>query len=105
MNPIWIWAVAVVVYGLFSLWYNNWSGAVTPEEIETYLKRAAQAPDATPERMAVIAAFFGCAAVAGGVLGSLQFDTPSGPSVVVAALTLFLAGQALGAVAGLRAAG
>ena len=56
----------------------------------------------TPEHMAVIAALFGCAAVGGGVLGSLQFDTPSGPSVVVAALALFLASQALGAVARLR---
>lgn len=58
----------------------------------------------TPETMALIAALIGCAAVGGGVLGSLQFDTPSGPSVVVAALILFLVSQALGALAGLRSA-
>ena len=32
----------------------------------------------------------GMLAVVLGLFGSLQFDTPSGPSVVVAALVLFL---------------
>ena len=45
---------------------------------------------ATPEQMAVIAAGLGALAVAGGLFGSLRFDTPSGPSIVVAALALFL---------------
>ncbi len=45
---------------------------------------------ATPEAMAVHAALIGAVAVAGGLFGSLRFDTPSGPSIVVAALILFL---------------
>lgn len=45
---------------------------------------------ATPEQMAVIASVLGALAVAGGLFGSLQYDTPSGPSIVVAALCLFL---------------
>ncbi|MCT8267673.1 zinc ABC transporter permease subunit ZnuB [Afifella sp. JA880] len=45
----------------------------------------------TPERMAVIAAIVGALAASGGLFGSLEFDTPSGPSIVVAALILFLA--------------
>jgi len=44
-----------------------------------------------PEVMAVLAALFGALAVVLGLFGSLEFDTPSGPSVVVAALLLFLA--------------
>jgi zinc transport system permease protein len=40
--------------------------------------------------MAAIAAFGGCAAVAGGLWGSMTFDTPSGPSIVAAAFALFL---------------
>lgn len=44
---------------------------------------------ATPEQMAVIAALLGALAVGGGLFGSLQYDTPSGPSIVVAALVLF----------------
>lgn len=44
----------------------------------------------TPEAMAVFAALAGALAVGGGLYGSLAFDTPSGPSVVVAALALFL---------------
>lgn len=43
-----------------------------------------------PEQMAIIAALCGVAAVVGGLFGSLKFDTPSGPSIVVAALALFV---------------
>ncbi len=50
---------------------------------------------ATPEQMAVISAGVGALAVAGGLFGSLRFDTPSGPSIVVAALALFLISIAL----------
>ncbi|MCT8999074.1 zinc ABC transporter permease subunit ZnuB [Chelativorans intermedius] len=45
---------------------------------------------ATPEGMAVAAALAGVLAVAGGLSASLNFDTPSGPSIVVVALILFL---------------
>ncbi|MEF2550936.1 metal ABC transporter permease [Aurantimonas sp. A2-1-M11] len=45
---------------------------------------------ATPELMALQSAGIGAAAAAGGLFGSLHFDTPSGPSIVVAALALFL---------------
>jgi zinc transport system permease protein len=45
---------------------------------------------ASPEAMAVLAALFGVAAVVLGLESSLHFDTPSGPSMVVAALVLFL---------------
>lgn len=44
----------------------------------------------TPEHMAVIASALGAIAVSGGLFGSLRFDTPSGPSIVVAALVLFV---------------
>ncbi|WP_439600860.1 metal ABC transporter permease [Devosia sp.] len=50
---------------------------------------------ATPEQMALISAGVGALAVAGGLFGSLRFDTPSGPSIVVAALVLFLISIAL----------
>ncbi|WP_048645452.1 metal ABC transporter permease [Nitratireductor soli] len=43
-----------------------------------------------PEMMAVLAALIGAASVIGGLIGSLEFDTPSGPSIVVAALALFV---------------
>jgi zinc transport system permease protein len=45
---------------------------------------------AGPEQMALLAAATGALAVGLGLFGSLEFDTPSGPSVVVAALALFL---------------
>lgn len=43
-----------------------------------------------PEQMAILAAAVGVAAVVGGLFGSLRWDTPSGPSIIVAALGLFL---------------
>lgn len=43
----------------------------------------------TPEQMAVMAAIAGALAVIGGLAGSLQWNTPSGPSIVVAAVVLF----------------
>ncbi|MEZ2219284.1 zinc ABC transporter permease subunit ZnuB [Rhizobium sp. RCC_161_2] len=45
---------------------------------------------ATPEMMAVFASLVGAIAVVGGLFGSLRYDTPSGPSIVVAALILFI---------------
>ncbi|WP_416900249.1 MAG: zinc ABC transporter permease subunit ZnuB [Minwuia sp.] len=45
---------------------------------------------ATPEQMALLAAGIGTAAVAGGIGGSFVWDTPTGPSIVVAALLAFL---------------
>ncbi|MCM2293674.1 metal ABC transporter permease [Allorhizobium sp. BGMRC 0089] len=45
---------------------------------------------ATPEIMAILAGLIGALAVMGGLMGSLHYDTPSGPSIVVAALCLFL---------------
>jgi zinc transport system permease protein len=44
----------------------------------------------TPEIMALTAAVLGATAVVAGLYGSLTWDTASGPSIVVAALVIFL---------------
>jgi zinc transport system permease protein len=54
-----------------------------------------------PEQMAVLAGLIGAAAVVGGLFSSLEWDTPSGPSIVVAALALFV--LALAPLSGLTA--
>ena len=46
----------------------------------------------TPEVMAILGSLIGCLAVAGGLYGSFTWDTPAGPSIVVAACALFLLG-------------
>lgn len=43
----------------------------------------------TPTQMVFLASVAGILAVIGGMAGSLHFDTPSGPSIIVAALGLF----------------
>ena len=45
---------------------------------------------ASPEQMAIIAAIVGMGSVWLGLLGSLEWDTPAGPSIVVAALGCFV---------------
>jgi zinc transport system permease protein len=51
---------------------------------------AARRFSSTPDIMAVFASLIGAVAVVGGLFGSLTYDTPSGPSIVVAALILFI---------------
>ncbi len=59
---------------------------------------AARGLATSPEGMAGLAAAAGCAAVGAGLWGSLAFDTPGGPSIVVAALGLFLLSQLVAAL-------
>lgn len=51
---------------------------------------AARRFSSSPEAMAVYASILGALAVVAGLFGSLEYDTPSGPSIVVAALLIFL---------------
>ena len=44
----------------------------------------------SPEQMSLIAIIIGVLSVWLGLLGSLEFDTPAGPSIVVAALSFFI---------------
>ena len=44
----------------------------------------------SPEAMAAVAPVFGILAVLGGIFGSIKFDTPSGPSIVVVATINFI---------------
>lgn len=50
---------------------------------------AARRLSRSPEQMALLAALAGIAAVVLGLLASLRWDLPSGPSIVVAAVALF----------------
>jgi len=56
---------------------------------------AARRFSGSPEAMAAGAALLGCAAVGIGLWGSLRWDTPAGPSVVVAAAALFALSEAV----------
>jgi zinc transport system permease protein len=49
----------------------------------------------TPEQMALLAALAGSLAVVLGLAGSWYWDTPAGPSIVVAAALLFLLSQGI----------
>ncbi|MBC8267961.1 MAG: metal ABC transporter permease [Rhodospirillaceae bacterium] len=54
---------------------------------------AARQLSTTPEQMGALAALCGCLSIAGGLWGSATYDTPSGPSIVVASLVLFVASR------------
>lgn len=57
---------------------------------------AARRLSGTPEQMAVLAACLGALSVILGLYASLNYDTPSGPSIVVAAMVLFVISLAPG---------
>ena len=57
----------------------------------------------SPEQMALLAALVGMLAVALGLAASLAWDTPAGPSIVVAAALLFFVSLGAGALSGRRA--
>lgn len=67
---------------------------------------AARRLSATPEQMAILAVIFGEISVVAGLFGSLQWDLPSGPSIVVVSMLCFLAALAVtwshGALSGAR---
>ncbi len=50
---------------------------------------AARRLSATPERMALAATSIGVVSVAAGLFGSLRWDVPAGPSIVLAASVMF----------------
>ncbi len=55
MNPLWIWIGALVLYGIFELWYGNWSGPLSREEIDDHMAQIqAGAADLDPERLATV---------------------------------------------------
>lgn len=57
MSAWWIWGAALVLYGAFSLWYDNWRGPLTKEEIEMYMGRVTQNSQIAPDRVAAVRRF------------------------------------------------
>ncbi len=50
----------------------------------------------SPESMALIAMVFGVLSVISGVMASMQWDTPAGPSIVFASVSLFFISRLIG---------
>ncbi len=51
---------------------------------------SARVLSSSPERMVMLSALFGCAALGGGIFSSFQFDWQTGPAIVLSATTLLL---------------
>jgi zinc transport system permease protein len=56
----------------------------------------------TPERMAALAAIIGSLSVLLGIAGSWRFDTPTGPSIVVAAVACLIASNLVSSIQALK---
>ena len=52
----------------------------------------------SPEQMAVFASLIGMLSVCAGMAGSFIWDTPTGPTIVVSAASLFVMSQVFNAV-------
>ena len=57
MSPWWIWGAGAVLYGVFTLWYNNWRGPLAKEEVATYMARLEKNPQVEPERLDAVRRF------------------------------------------------
>jgi len=58
---------------------------------------AARTVTRTPEAMGMVAVLIGVMAVLAGLVGSYYWDTPAGPSMVVAAAVIFVVLQGVSA--------
>jgi hypothetical protein len=57
VNPLYVWGVALLLWGAFFLWYTNLGGPLTPEEIEHYTQSLASSGEVDPEQRARLLKF------------------------------------------------
>jgi hypothetical protein len=57
MRARWVWVGALLLYGVFSLWYNNWRAPLSPAEIDHYLEVMSSRSASSPERITTVRAF------------------------------------------------
>ena len=57
MHAGWIWGAALLGYGLFALWYDNWRGPLDAQEIDVLIERARTQGHIEPDRLATVRAF------------------------------------------------
>ena len=53
----WVWPVAVLVYVLFRLWYDNWRGPLTAQEIDAFMAQIAASSTGSTTEASVVRAF------------------------------------------------
>ncbi len=53
----WVWPVAILVYGVFRLWYDNWRGPLTAQEIDAFMAQIAGSSTASTTEASVVRAF------------------------------------------------
>ena len=53
----WAWPVALALYALFRLWYDNWRGPLTKAEIDAFLAEAEASPATGHTELSVVRAF------------------------------------------------
>jgi len=57
MHAIFVWLAAIVIYGGFLAWYQNWRGPITRTEIDEHMRRLETTDTGTPAERAVLRAF------------------------------------------------
>lgn len=56
-SGLWIWLGAALLYLVFRAWYDGWRGALTPEEVEVFLKRMEGSVPGDPGRLETLRSF------------------------------------------------
>jgi len=58
MHALCVWLAAIVAYGVFLAWYQNWRGSLTRAEIDARMRRLETKGMGTPAERAVLRTFF-----------------------------------------------
>ena len=93
----WIFTLALAVFVAVAI---KVVGALLVTALLIIPASAARLLADSPERMAAYASVLGAVAAVAGIYGSFRFDTPTGPSIVVAALGVLVVANGFRVVRG-----
>lgn len=57
VDPVLIWAIALVLYAVFILWHENWRGPLRPAEVDRLLVRLKERGETDPETEVIFERF------------------------------------------------
>ncbi len=90
MNPVQTRYILMILLATIVAFALKIVGVILTVALLIIPAAAARQFSKTPEQMAVMATFFGVFAVVSGLVFSLEFDTPPGPSIIINAFLIFL---------------
>lgn len=90
MNPVQTRYILMILLATIVAFAMKIVGIILTVALLIIPAAAARQFSKTPEQMAMVASLFGVLAVISGLVVSLKFDTPPGPSIIINAFVIFI---------------